>query len=107
MLSRTLLHIQVTRPGAVTVFNRSYTVVPTMPSSSVVTGDHQAQDHARHVQEHNPIQALYNKENESMFAQHVDHHFDQHSTQAPRSLSDDIHSSSDSFSPSFNTVFDE
>ncbi|KAI7883364.1 hypothetical protein K492DRAFT_192750 [Lichtheimia hyalospora FSU 10163] len=106
MLSRTLLRIQVTRPTTITVLNRSYTAVPTMPSSSV-SGDHQAQDHGSHGQEHNPIQALYNKENESMFAQHVDHHFDQHSTQAPRSLSDDIHSSSDSFSPSFNTVFDE
>ncbi|CDH54626.1 predicted protein [Lichtheimia corymbifera JMRC:FSU:9682] len=107
MLSRTLLRIQVTRPGAISVFNRTYTAVPTMPSSSVLGREHQAQDHGGHAQEHNPIQALYNKENESMFAHHVDHHFDQHSTQAPRSLSDDIHGSSDSFSPSFNTVFDE
>ncbi|KAI7858731.1 hypothetical protein BDC45DRAFT_531283 [Circinella umbellata] len=74
---------------------RPYTMTPSVPQSG---------SEGAIKKEDNDIHSLYNKDNVSMLE--VDHH---DSTQH-RSLSDGSnHSgeSADSFSPSFNTVFDE
>ena len=75
--------------------NRAYTMTPSVPQSG---------SEGANKKEDNDIHSLYSKDNVSMLE--VDHH---DSTQH-RSLSDgSSHSGepTDSFSPSFNTVFDE
>lgn len=69
---------------------RSYTIIPSMPEQSVTPK--QAQ------QDYNPVHALYNNENQS-----VGDHLVQPG-QTYRSLSTDDNAT---FSPTFNSVFDE
>jgi hypothetical protein len=70
---------------------RSYTVVPSTPYQN------QPAEELKSNQEHNTLHALYNNENQSV----LDHHLSPNEKQ--RSLSDEH----DTFTPTFNAVFDE
>ncbi|KAI8881901.1 hypothetical protein K501DRAFT_103951 [Backusella circina FSU 941] len=70
---------------------RSYTVVPSTPYQN------QPVQEIKSNQEHNTLHALYNNENQSV----LDHHLN--SNEKQRSLSDEH----ETFTPTFNAVFDE
>lgn len=86
---------------AISSSNRFYTVIPFTPSQQQ---QHQQPPLSKEEDQSNPIHALYNTENQSMLDKQ---HYEIHSgDQKVSELGQVIHSA-DSFSPSFNTVFDE
>lgn len=83
--------LSIRRAISVRPLIRSYTIIPSMPEQSVSPKQGINQDY-------NPVHALYNNENQSV------HESLLHAGQTYRSLSTDDHST---FSPTFNSIFDE
>ncbi|KAI9489467.1 hypothetical protein BDB00DRAFT_791067 [Zychaea mexicana] len=85
---------------------RCYTLIPSTPQQGPQA---QAQPMISREEDHpNPIHALYNTENQSMLDASTAHAASgSHSAPQHDAASDVFGSSADTFSPTFNTVFDE
>ncbi|OAD71139.1 hypothetical protein PHYBLDRAFT_182139 [Phycomyces blakesleeanus NRRL 1555(-)] len=76
----------------VVAWSRAYTLIPSTPE--------QSKPSAQDIQDHNPIHALYNNHNQSVQDTH-------YADKKIHVANPEHYQSADTFSPAFNTVFDE